>query len=77
MSNQNDESIEHHKLSGKSVAFFGEFSFWPSYHPGDPRYIAKTRGAKVRETVDDDLDYLILGDKRSAEKTEAKKIAEK
>lgn len=77
--NRSDTSspIGQHKLSGKSVAFFGAFSYWPSYHPGDPSYIAKTRGAIVRDKVDESLDYLILGDKRSAEKTEAKKNAEK
>lgn len=73
----NKEETNAHQLAGKSVAFFGQFSFWPSYHPGDPSYVAKTYGACVRETVDDNLDYLILGDKRAAEKTEAKKIAEK
>ncbi|MDZ4833367.1 MAG: hypothetical protein SGJ27_06275 [Candidatus Melainabacteria bacterium] len=75
--NRKEKSIQENKLSGKAVAFFGSFSFWPSYHPGDPSYVAKTRGARVREVVDENLDYLILGDKRSPEKTDAKKTAEK
>ncbi len=79
MSNDQNQKNETNarQLAGKSVAFFGQFSFWPSYHPGDPSYVAKTHGARVCETVDDNLDYLILGDKRAVEKTEAKKIAEK
>jgi BRCT domain type II-containing protein len=69
--------VEQHQLSGKTVAFFGSFAFWPSYHPGDPSYVAKTRGAKVCETVDENLDYLVLGERRAPDKTEAKKTADK
>jgi hypothetical protein len=64
-------------LKGKSVAFFGEFNFWPSYHPARPEAMAAQHGARVVREVDPSLDYLVLGGKRGSGKSEAKKSAEK
>jgi hypothetical protein len=64
-------------LSGRSVAFFGTFAYWPSYHPGPPDEVARRRGALVRDTVDEALDYLVLGDRRGTGRAEAKKKAER
>jgi hypothetical protein len=64
-------------LSGLSFAFFGEFRIWPSYHAGSPPQVASQRGAAVRDTVDEELDYLVLGDKRGSGRAEAKKKAER
>src|SRR5262245_26524872 len=64
-------------LSGLSFAFFGELSYWPSYHPGPPAEVARRLGATVRTTVDEDLDYLVLGDRRGHGRADAKKKAEK
>jgi BRCT domain type II-containing protein len=64
-------------VEGKTFAFFGGFSFWPSYHPGAPSTVAKLRGGILREEVDEELDYLVIGDRRGPGKTEAKKQAEK
>jgi hypothetical protein len=64
-------------LSGKSFAFFGTFTYWPSYHDGGPEVVARRLGATVRETVDEDLDYLVLGDRRGTGRAEARKKAEK
>jgi BRCT domain type II-containing protein len=64
-------------LTGKSIAFFGAFSFWPSYHPGEPPELAQRLGATVHDKVDETLDYLVLGDKRGAGRADAKKKAEK
>jgi hypothetical protein len=64
-------------LKGRSIAFFGRFSYWPSYHPGSPAEVARHRGATVRKTVDEDLDYLVLGDHRGTGRADAKKKAEK
>lgn len=66
----------HGDLSGLSFAFFGEFRIWPSYHVATPPDLARRRGATVRTTVDEDLDYLVLGDKRGTGRAEAKKKAE-
>src|SRR5947209_1062220 len=66
-----------HDLSGQSFAFFGSFSYWPSYHPGPPEEVARWLGATVREEVDESLNYLVLGDKRGPGRSEAKKKAEK
>jgi len=62
---------------GKCFAFFGEFSFWPSYHRGAPADVALHRGAVVRDVVDEYVDYVVFGDRRTKERTEAKKQAEK
>ncbi len=64
-------------LSGLSFAFFGQFSYWPSYHPGPPANVARNLGATVRDTVDEDLRYLVLGERRGAGRAEAKKKAER
>jgi hypothetical protein len=64
-------------LNGRSFAFFGTFAFWPSYHSGPPAEEAKRRGAIVLTTVDENLDYLVLGDRRGTGRAEAKKKAEK
>lgn len=66
-----------HDLTGKSFAFFGTFSYWPSYHPGPPEDVARGLGATVSDTVDEDLNYLVLGDKRGSGRAEAKKKAER
>jgi hypothetical protein len=64
-------------LKGRSFAFFGAFSYWPSYHPGPPDQLARRLGASIRNTVDDQLDYLVLGDRRGAGRAEAKKKGER
>jgi hypothetical protein len=64
-------------LSGLSFAFFGKFSFWPSYHPGPPAEVARRLGATVQDTVDEALDYLVLGARRGPGRAEAKKAAER
>jgi hypothetical protein len=64
-------------LTGLSFAFFGTFSVWPSYHSGSPAEVALRSGATVRDTVDPDLNYLVLGDRRGTGRSEAKKKAEK
>jgi hypothetical protein len=64
-------------LTGRSFAFFGTFAYWPSYHPGPPALVVRQRGATVRKTVDEDLDYLVLGDRRGTGRAEAKKKAER
>src|SRR5262249_40397266 len=64
-------------LSGLSFAFFGAFSSWPSYHPGPPEERARRRGATVRTAVDDQLDYLVLGDYPGHGRAEAAKKAER
>jgi hypothetical protein len=71
------KKLPHGDLSGLSFAFFGEFSIWPSYHLASPPEVARRRGATVRDTVDEDLDYLVLGDKRGTGRAEAKKKAER
>jgi BRCT domain type II-containing protein len=64
-------------LGGLSFAFFGTFRSWPSYHPGPPEEVARRLGATVRTSVDEDLDYLVLGDRRGPGRAEAKKKAER
>jgi len=64
-------------LTGLSFAFFGVFSFWPSYHPGSPAELAGKLGATVRDEVDENLHYLVLGERRGTGRAEAKKKAEK
>lgn len=74
-----DKSANTQKIdfSGKTFAFYGDFNFWPSYHPGRPAEVARQLGALVCHEVDDNLDYLVLGEKRGTGKSEAKKSAEK
>jgi BRCT domain type II-containing protein len=67
----------HGDLSGLSFAFFGEFRIWPSYHAASPPEVARRLGAAVRDSVDENLDYLVLGDKRGRGRAEAKKQAER
>src|SRR5438045_2467368 len=64
-------------LRGLSFAFFGAFSYWPSYHGAPPEAVARRLGAAVHDTVDEDLDYLVLGDRRGHGRAEAKKKAER
>ena len=63
-------------LSGKTIAFFGQFSYWPQYHGGSPAEVAKRHGAMIRNAVDSSVDILVLGDKRGTGRAEAKKKAE-
>jgi len=63
-------------LIGKTFAFFGEFSYWPSYHPCAPEHIVLEHGAIVQDEVDDNLDFLVLGDLKGTGRSEAKKKAE-
>jgi hypothetical protein len=67
----------HGDLSGLSFAFFGEFAIWPSYHVASPAEVARRHGATIRNTVDEHLDYLVLGDRRGTGRAEAKKKAER
>ncbi|MCC9600282.1 hypothetical protein LOC67_06890 [Stieleria sp. JC731] len=53
-----------HLLSGKTVAFFGQFSDWPRYHGGSPCEVVKRLGASVCTDVDSSLDFLVIGDGR-------------
>jgi hypothetical protein len=64
-------------LSGLSFAFFGTFAYWPSYHPGTPEQVARQLGATIRRKVDEDLDYIVFGDRRGSGRAEARKQAEK
>src|SRR5262245_50753289 len=64
-------------LRGQTFAFFGEFSFWPSYHGASPQSVAKRLGARLVTTVDAKLDCLVLGNRRGTGRFEAKKQAEK
>lgn len=73
----NDKKSTHIDLKGKSVAFFGEFNYWPSYHPAMPTVMAQRHGARIVREVNASLDYLVLGDKRASGRSEAKKSAEK
>lgn len=77
MSTKEPKKISRIDLKGKSIAFFGEFNYWPSYHPARPAAMAEKHGAKVVREVDGTLDYLVLGGKRGPDKSEAKKSAEK
>lgn len=79
----NDETLDRDNtppkrdLRGKSFSFYGQFSYWPSYHVGQPADAARRLGALITETVDENLDYLVLGDGRGKGRAEAKKRAEK
>jgi hypothetical protein len=64
-------------LTGLKFAFFGQFAYWPSYHGSPPAETAERLGATVQKDVTEDLDYLVLGDKRGAGRADAKKKAEK
>ena len=64
-------------FTGLSFAFFGTFAYWPSYHPGPPEEVARRLHATIHTKVDEDLDYLVLGDLRGTGRAEAKKKAEK
>ena len=64
-------------LSGQSFAFFGNFSFWPSYHGSGPEDVARRHGATVRNTVDENLDVVVFGDLRGTGRAEARKKVEK
>lgn len=64
-------------LKGKRLAFFGEFSYWPSYHYLHPPELAEEHGALVCKEVSKSLDYLVLGDRRGSGKSKAKKDVEK
>ncbi len=58
-------------------AFFGEFAIWPGYHGTSPAGAAESRGAVLADTVDDQLDVLVLGDRRGTGRAEAKTQAAK
>ncbi len=63
-------------LSGLSFAFFGGFSFWPSYHQGPPEIVARRLGAEIRPAVDPTLDVLVIGSKRAKGRADARRKAE-
>lgn len=69
--------LQEDKFKGKTFAFFGAFSFWPSYHPGAPSTVAQMKGGILKHDVDEELDYLVIGDKREEGKGEAIKEAER
>lgn len=62
-------------LEGKTIAFFGQFSYWPHYHGGPPQSVATRHGATLRDKVEPSLDLLVIGDKRGTGRAEAKKKA--
>jgi len=64
-------------FKGKTFAFFGAFSYWPSYHPGAPSTVAQMKGGILKHDVDEGLNYLVIGDKREEGKKEAIKEAER
>jgi len=64
-------------FTGKTMAFFGQFAIWPSYHAAPPADVARRLHATIRTEVDKDLDFLVLGDRRGAGRAEAKKKAER
>jgi BRCT domain type II-containing protein len=64
-------------LNGQSIAFFGTFSYWPSYHGGEPADVARRLGARVQTDVDEDLDLVVFGDLRGTGRAQAKKKVEK
>lgn len=65
------------QFSNQRFAFFGEFSLWPTYHGGSPADVAKRRGARVQDTLDEKVDVVVFGDLRGTGRSEAKKKAEK
>ncbi len=72
-----DDQAKPIDLRGKRLAFFGGFSYWPSYHDGSPADIAQRRGARLSEEIVDGVDYVVLGDMRGSGRGEAKKKLEK
>ncbi|MFK8110699.1 MAG: hypothetical protein AB8B91_00770 [Rubripirellula sp.] len=60
-------------LDGKSIAFYGQFAYWPQYHRRSPESLAREHGAKLRTQVDTALEILVLGDKRGTGRADAKK----
>ncbi len=51
-------------LEGRRFAFFGRFGNWPQLHVHTrPAELVRERGALVVDQVDDQLDYLVIGDK--------------
>lgn len=72
-------------LGGRRVAFFGEFSSWPTHHHARPHTLAARLGALVvtdeeapdAAVVDERLDVLVLGDLRGTDRADAKKRGEK
>jgi hypothetical protein len=77
MSKKQSAPKAHPDFKGLSFAFFGNFAYWPSYHPGSPAEVARRFGATIRTKVEEDLDYLVLGDLRGTGRAEAKKKAER
>lgn len=64
-------------FAGKTVALFGEFAVWPSYHGGTPAELAKRLGAKVVDRLDERTDLVVFGDRKGTGRAEAKKKAER
>lgn len=64
-------------LEGYTFAFFGEFAVWPAYHAGTPAQIAALRRGRVRDTITDEVNVVVLGELRGAGRADAKKNAEK
>lgn len=60
-------------LVGKSIAFFGTFSFFPGYHKASPSQLAVRHGAIVVKRVTDELDYLVIADRRGTGRAAARK----
>ena len=72
-SNRNVMSANPEALRGKSIAFFGNFNYWPSYHGASPEAVAKRHGAILTTAVRPELDYVVFGDKRGTGRADAKK----
>lgn len=77
MAENKNPQVKSIELKNKRLAFFGGFSYWPSYHEGSPADIAQRRGARLSEEIVEGVDYVVLGDVRGAGRGEAKKKVEK
>ncbi len=68
----------HGRFRGKSFAFFGEFSYWPTFHiRGDPADLISALGGIRHDKVTKELDHLVIGDKRGRGRAKSKREAEK
>lgn len=66
----------HPQLTGKRIAFFGNFLVWPAYHHAHKETVAKRYGATVVEELDESVDVVVFGEGQGA-KADQKKKAEK
>lgn len=72
------ETKSYRNFKGKSFAFFGDFSYWPTYHiRNTPSDLVATLGATIKESVDKDLDYLVIGSKAFKGRAKSQRDAEK